>query len=109
MLVTPSAASALFIIATSLLSEQDHLVVVRPNYATNIETPRAIGCAMDFLDLAFEDGYRFDLDRLAALIRPNTRMISLTHPHNPTGNPHPARSAGAGGAGRSARLLPAGG
>ena len=60
VLVTPSAAAALFIIATSLLSEQDHLVVVHPNYATNIETPRAIGCAMDFLDLAFEDGYRFD-------------------------------------------------
>jgi aspartate/methionine/tyrosine aminotransferase len=85
VLVTPSAAAALFIVSTSLLGPQDHLVVVRPNYATNIETPRAIGCAIDFLDLQFEEGYRFDLERLAGLLRPNTRLISLTHPHNPTG------------------------
>ena len=29
-----------------LLDRDDHLVVMRPNYATNLETPRAIGCAI---------------------------------------------------------------
>ena len=58
VLVTAGAAGALFIISTSLLSASDHLVVIRPNYATNIETPRAIGCAISFVDLAFEDGFR---------------------------------------------------
>ena len=43
VLITTGAASALFIVATSLLGPADHLVVVRPNYATNLETPRAIG------------------------------------------------------------------
>lgn len=85
VLVTQSAAAALFIVSTSLLDENSRLVVMRPNYATNIETPRAIGCAVDFLDLRFEDGFRFDIDRLAALIRPETKLISLTTPHNPTG------------------------
>ena len=85
VLVTPSAAAALFIVATAILDEDSHLVVVRPNYATNLETPRAIGCAIDFLDLEFEDGFRFTLDRLAALVRPETKLISLTTPHNPTG------------------------
>src|SRR5258706_15457126 len=37
VLLTVGAASALFIIASSLLSSDDHLIVVRPNYATNIE------------------------------------------------------------------------
>lgn len=83
--VTQSAAAALFIIATSLLEKSDHLVVMHPNYATNIETPRAIGCQVDFLSLTFEDGFRFDIDRLAALIKPETKLISLTTPHNPTG------------------------
>ena len=45
VLTTAGAAGALFIIATTLLEKGDHLVVVRPNYATNIETPRAIGQA----------------------------------------------------------------
>src|SRR4051812_48750233 len=33
-LITAGAASALFIVATSLLNQKDHLIVVRPNYAT---------------------------------------------------------------------------
>ncbi len=54
--VTPSAAAALFIVATSLLNPGDHLVVMHPNYATNIETPLAIGCQVDYLRLSFENG-----------------------------------------------------
>lgn len=85
VVVTVGAAAALFIVATSLLDKDDHLVVARPNYATNIETPRAIGCATSFLDLTFENGYQLDLDRLRTLITPRTKLISLTTPHNPTG------------------------
>src|SRR6185312_10591620 len=85
VLVTAGAAGALFIISTALLSASDHLVVVRPNYATNIETPRAIGCAIGFVDLAFEDGFAIDIDRVKAAMRPNTKLISVTCPHNPTG------------------------
>ena len=43
VLLTIGAAGALFIIATTLLEKGDEVVIVRPNYATNIETPRAIG------------------------------------------------------------------
>ena len=85
VLVTAGAAGALFIIATSLLSERDHLVVVRPNYATNIETPKAIGCAISYVDLTFEDGFAIDVERIVAALRPETRYISVTCPHNPTG------------------------
>ena len=85
VLITTGAAGALFIISTSLLSAQDHLVVVRPNYATNLETPRAIGCGISFIDLAFEDGFRIDFDKLAAAITPRTKIVSVTCPHNPTG------------------------
>jgi aspartate/methionine/tyrosine aminotransferase len=85
VLVTAGAAGALFIIATTLLSREDHLVVVRPNYATNIETPRAIGCAITFIDLDFEQGFELDIDAIARAIRPNTRYVSITCPHNPTG------------------------
>jgi aspartate/methionine/tyrosine aminotransferase len=85
VLVTAGAAGALFIIATTLLSRDDHLVVVRPNYATNIETPRAIGCDITFIDLDFDAGFRLDIDAIARAIRPQTRYLSITCPHNPTG------------------------
>lgn len=86
VLVTPGAAAALFIVATSLLGPGDHAVVARPNYATNVETPRAIGADVSYLELAFEDGYRVDPGRIDALLTPRTRLVSLTSPHNPTGS-----------------------
>ena len=85
VLVTSGAAGALFIVATALLDRDDHLVVVRPNYATNLETPRAIGCGMGIVDLRFENGFRLDLDAVAAAVTARTKLISITCPHNPTG------------------------
>jgi len=89
VLVTFGAAEALFIIATSLLEKGDELVVVRPNYATNLFTPRAIEADVRYLDLTFEQQWRVDVDRLAALITPRTRYVSITVPHNPTGQVMP--------------------
>jgi len=85
VLVTAGASSALFIVATSLLKKGDHMIVIRPNYATNIETPKAIGCEITYLDLSFENQFRLDVKELEPLIRPETKYISLTYPHNPTG------------------------
>ncbi|MFI5148910.1 MAG: aminotransferase class I/II-fold pyridoxal phosphate-dependent enzyme [Bacteroidia bacterium] len=85
VLLTAGAAAALFIVATSLLEPSDHLVVMRPNYATNIETPKAIGCSISYLDLKFEQGFRPDLVLLESLLRPETKLISITCPNNPTG------------------------
>jgi aspartate/methionine/tyrosine aminotransferase len=85
VLLTPGAAGALFIVATTLLAPGDHLVVLRPNYATNIETPRAIGCDISFVDLSFERGWRYDAADIARVMTSRTRLVSLTTPHNPTG------------------------
>lgn len=85
VLVCPSAATALFIISTTLLNNNDHLVVLRPNYATNIETPRAINCEISYIDLNFEKGFQFEVKQIENAIKPNTKLISITSPHNPTG------------------------
>ena len=61
VLVTPGAAAALFATATSMLEPGDHVVVVRTNYATNLETPRAIGADVDVVDLSFAEGWRLDV------------------------------------------------
>jgi aspartate/methionine/tyrosine aminotransferase len=86
VLITIGAASALFILATALLGAGDHALVCAPNYATNLETPRAIGADVEPFELRFEDGWRLDLDRLASRLRPDTRLVSVTCPHNPTGS-----------------------
>ncbi len=85
VIVTAGAAAALFATATALLAAGDHAVIAAPNYATNLETPRAIGADLDLLELRFEDGWALDVDRLEAAIEPRTRLVSITYPHNPTG------------------------
>ncbi|MFM9107098.1 MAG: aminotransferase class I/II-fold pyridoxal phosphate-dependent enzyme, partial [Chloroflexota bacterium] len=85
VLLTVGAAGALFLVATALLEPGDRLVVALPNYASNLETPRAIGAEIVPLGLRFEDGWRVDIERLAALVTPGTKLVSLTTPHNPTG------------------------
>jgi aspartate/methionine/tyrosine aminotransferase len=86
VLVTAGAASALFIIATSLLDRDSHALICAPNYATNLETPRAVGADVETVDLRFEDGWRLDLETIASRLRPDTRLVSITYPHNPTGS-----------------------
>jgi aspartate/methionine/tyrosine aminotransferase len=85
VLLTMGAAGALFIVATSLLEKDDELVVVHPNYATNLETPRAIGARVRTIDLRFEEGFQPDIGKLRAAVTPKTKYLSVTHPHNPTG------------------------
>ncbi|MCC7023930.1 MAG: aminotransferase class I/II-fold pyridoxal phosphate-dependent enzyme, partial [Thermomicrobiales bacterium] len=63
VLVSVGAAGALFTAATALLGPGDRLVVAHPNYASNLETPRAIGCEIATLPLRLEEGFRLDLDR----------------------------------------------
>ena len=86
VLVTPGAAAALFCVATAILSPGDHLVVIRTNYATNLETPRAINADVDVVDLRYDDQWALDIDYLRSRVQPGrTKMISVTCPHNPTG------------------------
>ena len=85
VLLTNGAAGALFVINSSLLTAEDHLIVVQPNYATNIEVPLTIGCGITYITLKFEEGWRVNIDAIEAAIQPNTKLISITTPHNPTG------------------------
>ena len=85
VIVTAGAAAALFAVSTSLLGAGDHALVLSPNYATNLETPLAIEAELEPLELRFEDGWRLDPERIQAGMLPETRLVSITYPHNPTG------------------------
>ncbi|CAF1379769.1 unnamed protein product [Rotaria sp. Silwood1] len=86
VLLTTGAATALFIVSTSLLRKNDQILIERPNYATNIETSRAIGAQIDFIELQFENEFRLSIDEIENKIKSNeTKLISITVPNNPTG------------------------
>ncbi len=84
VIVTAGAAGALFLMASCLLEPKDRIVVGFPNYATNFETPLAIGCDVVYHQQPFEDDFRIDIERLCDQITSETRYVSLTVPHNPS-------------------------
>lgn len=85
ILITPGAAAALFIVATVFLNPGGKVLVEFPNYATNLETPFAIGAEIMTLDCSMETDFFPDFDALEKKLSTGCDLLSITHPHNPSG------------------------
>jgi aspartate/methionine/tyrosine aminotransferase len=85
ILVTTGAIEANFLAFNVLLEPGDHVVAVYPAYQQLYSVPRAIGCDVSLWHLRPEKGFRYDLDELARLVTPRTKLIVVNTPHNPTG------------------------
>ena len=68
----------------TLLEPDAHVITVIPNYQS-LETIAQSICDVSGVPLNPDDGWSLDIDRVAAEIRPNTRLIAINFPHNPTG------------------------
>ena len=86
IIVTTGASEANFVVVSALVKPGDHVVVEHPNYPSLYEVPRSLGCEVSLFTLKFENGFRPDLDTLEKMITPKTKLVSLTHPNNPTGS-----------------------
>lgn len=85
ILVTTGAIEANFLLFHSLVRSGDHVIAVSPAYQQLHSVPRSIGADLSLWDVRTADGFAYDLNRLEALLRPDTKMIVLNSPHNPTG------------------------
>jgi aspartate/methionine/tyrosine aminotransferase len=85
ILVTTGAIEANFLAFNTLLEPGDHVVAIYPAYQQLYSVPRAIGCDVSLWTLRAENDFRYDLDELESLVRPNTKLIVINTPHNPTG------------------------
>lgn len=85
VMVFGGAAAALYTIHTAVLGSASKLLVVRPNYSTNLETPRTIGANIDYYDLQHDNNFVLNVDEFCSRIQPDTTLVSITTPHNPTG------------------------
>jgi aspartate/methionine/tyrosine aminotransferase len=78
------ASEPLFHAMQVLLDADSHAVVITPNYQSAEALPHAIGETTG-VALRPEEGWALDLDALRRVLRPNTRVISVNFPNNPTG------------------------
>ena len=78
------ASEGIFAANMVILDKDSHAIVVTPNYQSHETLPMAV-CEATGVPLEPDDGWSLDIDRLADAIRPNTRLVTINFPHNPTG------------------------
>ena len=78
------ASEGIFAANNVLLDSGSHAVVVTPNYQSHETLPVAI-CDATGVPLDPDDDWSLDIDRVAAAIKPNTKLVTINFPHNPTG------------------------
>lgn len=78
------AEEAIYAAMRVLLGAGDHAIVTVPNYQAAESLPLHIGSATG-VALREDEGWRMDFDALEAAIRPETRLVSINFPNNPTG------------------------
>ncbi len=71
-----------------LLDRNDHAIVTVPNYQAAETLPLDI-CAVTGVALHADTNWRLDLDEVEKAILPNTKLISINGPNNPTGATFP--------------------
>ncbi len=84
-LVCSSAEEGIFLLYHALLGPGDHAVVETPCYESALQLARSTGAEVSVWRRYAEDGWEHDLDVLEELLRPNTRVVYINTPHNPTG------------------------
>lgn len=84
--VTGSGVSALMIADQLVLSPGDRAVVVTPIWPNIAEAPRLIGAEVIRHPLTIENGrWTLDVERLIATLTPQTTLLIINAPNNPTG------------------------
>lgn len=86
ILVHVGAQEPIFNFMNVLLQKDDHVICQFPIYQSLFEVANAIGCEISKWSIEQGDhGWLFDIEKLEGLIKPNTRLLCLNSPNNPTG------------------------
>ncbi len=85
VLLHAGSSEAIFSFMNCALASGDHVIVQSPCYQSHYEVARAIGCEVTPWIGDERTGWSLDPGVLEQSIRPNTKAVMLTTPHNPTG------------------------
>lgn len=85
VMATNGSSEAIFLIMNALLQPGDEVVVLNPCYHSLVQIARSIQCRLKYWHMRFEDQFQPNLDELRSVLGPQTRMVVVNFPHNPTG------------------------
>jgi aspartate/methionine/tyrosine aminotransferase len=90
VLVLAAAEEGIFVFYHALTGPGDHIIVETPCYESGLEVARSTGAQVSEWRRSFENGWAHDVAALEKLVQPNTKIIYINTPHNPTGLLMPA-------------------
>lgn len=87
ILVFHGAQEAIFAYMNVILNPGDHMIAMYPNYQSAYEVANSVPNCTFSKWFVKDDGEKWvvDFDELEALIQPNTKVIAINTPNNPTG------------------------
>ncbi len=85
VVVTHGTIGANMLVHKTLVSAGDCVVAVVPTYQQHYSIPASIGADVHQLKLHEDNGFLPDLNALRALVTPDTKLIAINNPNNPTG------------------------
>ncbi len=86
VVVTASGMNAIVLAVQATVGPGDSAIVLGPLWPNTAAAIRVAGAQAIEVPLAFDPaGYQLDFDRLEAAVQPNTRLLALASPGNPTG------------------------
>jgi aspartate/methionine/tyrosine aminotransferase len=84
--VTSAGVNALMLAAQLVTGAGDRAVAVTPLWPNLVEIPKILGASVETVSLVYgERGWALDLDRLLAALTPDTKLLMINSPNNPTG------------------------
>ncbi|MGF6771152.1 aspartate/methionine/tyrosine aminotransferase [Paraburkholderia sp. GAS199] len=84
--VTSAGVNALMLAAQLVVGAGDRVVAVTPLWPNLVEIPKILGAHVETVALGYgEHGWQLDLDQLLAALTPDTTMLMINSPNNPTG------------------------
>lgn len=85
ILTMAGAEEGIYCAMQCLLSPGDHVIVPIPCYESLEAIPRALGAEVTAIPLSAKKNWKLDLEDVKQALRPNTKLICMNFPHNPTG------------------------
>lgn len=78
------AEEGIFCAMKELLTPDDHVIVITPNYQSFESIPASI-CSVSAVSLDSENEWDLDPEKVRSAVRENTKLLVINFPHNPTG------------------------
>jgi aspartate/methionine/tyrosine aminotransferase len=85
VLAFAGAEEAIYWVMQVLAGPGDHIVMTLPGYQATETVPLIGGAEITGVPLDEFDGWRLDVDAVRAALRPDTRVVAVNFPNNPTG------------------------